>query len=41
VACRWDTIRYAIDSNARTVRLCLIVLVASIPPGLLTLLIRR
>jgi hypothetical protein len=40
-ACRWDTIRYAIDSNARTVRLCAIVLVASIPPGLLILLIRR
>ena len=39
--CRWDAIRYALDSNARTVRLCLIVLVATVPPGLVTLLIRR
>jgi len=40
-ACKWDTIRYALDSNARTLRLCLIVLVASIPSGLLASLIRR
>ena len=39
--CRWDTIRYVVDSNSRTVRLCLTMLVASIPPGLLTLLIHR
>jgi hypothetical protein len=25
---RWDVIRYAIDDNARTMRLCLIILVA-------------
>ena len=39
---RWDTIRYALDSNARTLRLCLILLVASIPPvvGLLELTLR-
>jgi hypothetical protein len=39
--CRWETIRYALDSTARTLRLCLIVLVAGIPPGLLMLLVRR
>jgi hypothetical protein len=39
--CRWGTIRYALDSNARTLRLCIIVVVCSIPPGLLALLIRR
>lgn len=38
---RWETIRYALDSNARTVRLCVIMLVASIPPGLLLILVRR
>jgi hypothetical protein len=27
---RWETIRYALDSNARTVRLCLILLVLSL-----------
>jgi hypothetical protein len=26
---RWETIRYAIDSNARTIRLCLILLIGS------------
>jgi hypothetical protein len=38
---RWGTIRYAIDSTARTVRLCMILLVASSFPYLLVLLIRR
>lgn len=28
---RWETIRYALDSNARTLRLCLICLVLSAP----------
>jgi hypothetical protein len=28
---RWETIRYALDSNARTLRLCLILLVVSVP----------
>jgi hypothetical protein len=28
----WETIRYALESNARTVRLCAIMLVASVPP---------
>jgi hypothetical protein len=28
---RWGTIRYAISSNARTARLCLIMFVAGIP----------
>ena len=38
---RWATIRYALDNNARTVRLCVIMLVAGIPPGLIALLIRH
>jgi hypothetical protein len=29
---RWETIRYALDSNARTFRLCLIWLVTIAPP---------
>jgi len=29
---RWSVIRYALDSNARTIRLCLIRLVAIGPP---------
>ena len=28
---RWRTIRYAIGSNARTARLCIIILVAGVP----------
>jgi len=39
---RWETIRYALDSNARTARFCVIMLVASIPPEtLIVLLIHR
>jgi len=38
---RWETIRYALESNARTARLCMIMLVAAVPPGLLALLLRR
>ena len=38
---KWGTIRYALGSNARTVRLCMIMFAASIPPGLLALLFRR
>ena len=26
---RWETIRYALDSNARTIRLCFILLIGS------------
>jgi hypothetical protein len=26
---RWETIRYALDSNARTIRLCCIMLIGS------------
>ena len=40
-ACRWGTIRYALDSTPRTIRLCVIMLVASIPPELLAFLIHR
>lgn len=43
-AYRWATIRYALDSTPRTARLCVIMLVASIPPGgllLFLLLIRH
>ena len=29
---RWETIRYALDSNARTLRLCLILLVTTVAP---------
>lgn len=38
---KWGTIQYAIDSTARTVRLCVILLVASVPPWVLALLIRH
>jgi hypothetical protein len=31
---RWETIRYALDSNARTIRLCLIWVVLIISPVL-------
>jgi hypothetical protein len=40
-SCRWGTIRYALGSNARTLRLCLILLTASIPPGLLVVIAHR
>ena len=30
---RWETIRYALDSNARMLRLCLILLVTSLAPA--------
>jgi len=35
----WATIRYALDSNARTVRLCAIMLARSVPLALLLLAI--
>lgn len=35
---RWATIRYALDSNSRTVRLCAITLAAAAPPAVITLL---
>jgi hypothetical protein len=41
---RWETIRYAIDSNARTLRLCLIWAVAIVSPvaaTVITLLVRH
>jgi hypothetical protein len=41
---RWETIRYAIDSNARTLRLCLIWTVAIVSPvaaTVITLLVRH
>jgi hypothetical protein len=41
VDCRWSTIRYALSSNARTLRLCVIVLVIGIPPALLAVLIHH
>ncbi len=40
----WETIRYAIDSNARTARLAILLLVislSSIPPLLIMELIRH
>lgn len=39
--CRWNTIRYAIGSTAKTLRLCLIVLVMIIPPALIMVLSHR
>jgi len=36
---RWGTIRYALDSPGRTVRLCAITLVAGTPPAVVTLLL--
>jgi hypothetical protein len=38
---RWGTICYALDSNARTLRLCLIMVAAGVPPSLIAMLIRR
>jgi hypothetical protein len=41
---RWETIRYALDSNARTFRLCLIwavVIVSSTTVAALALLVRH
>ena len=35
--CRWETIRYALDDNARTFRLCLILLAAAVPPVMVSL----
>ena len=40
-ASKWGTIRYAIGSTARTIRLCTIILVTSIPPGLVALIIHH
>jgi hypothetical protein len=42
--CRWTTIRYALDSNARTLRLCLILFVLIISPAaaaVITMLVRH
>ena len=36
---RWATIRYALESNGRTVRLCAITLVAAAPPAMIALLL--
>jgi len=36
---RWVTIRYALDSNARTVRLCIITVVTAVPPAVITWLL--
>jgi hypothetical protein len=38
---RWETVRYALDSNARTLRFCLISLVLIIPPAALLALLRH
>jgi hypothetical protein len=35
---KWEIIGYAIESTPRTIRLCVILLAASIPPGLITLI---
>jgi hypothetical protein len=36
---RWEAIRYALDSTARTIRLCTILLAASLPPGAIIILL--
>lgn len=36
---RWATIRYALDSNGRTARLCAITLVTGASPVVITLLL--
>jgi hypothetical protein len=36
---RWATIRYALDSNARTVRLCIITVVTAVPLAVITWLL--
>jgi hypothetical protein len=38
---RWGTIRYALNSTPRTVRLCVILLVAGTPAEVFAYLIRR
>jgi hypothetical protein len=38
---RWETIRYAVDSTARTIRLCVILLVVGVPPVLIMLWMRH
>jgi hypothetical protein len=38
---KWEIIQYAIDSTPRTIRLCVILIAASIPPGLITLIVRH
>lgn len=38
---KWEIVRYAIDSTPRTIRLCLILLAASMPPGLVALIFHR
>jgi hypothetical protein len=39
--CRWNTVRYAIGSTAKTLRFCLIVFVMVIPPAVLVVLAHR
>ena len=41
VSGRWETIRYAIGSNARTIRLCVICLVSGPAAGTIIALIIR
>jgi hypothetical protein len=39
---RWETIRYALESNSRTLRFCVIILVADLVlPALITVLVHR
>jgi hypothetical protein len=35
---KWTTIRIALESTAKTLRLCLIMLVGTVPPALLVIL---
>jgi hypothetical protein len=36
---RWGTVRYAIDGWGRTLRLCLILIVLSVPPSVVVMLV--
>jgi hypothetical protein len=38
---RWTVVCYALDSTARTLRLCAIMFAIGVPPGLVALLVRR
>jgi hypothetical protein len=35
---RWGTVRYAIDGWGRTLRLCLILIIMSVPPSVVAVL---
>lgn len=38
---RWRTVKCALDDWGKTLRLCVILLTAAVPPAVIALLIRR